>query len=86
MSQLPRFMIAFNPMADLSGEYVYHTQEPRFLAKRVYGNPVTDFEIVQEIDHIGDFYKNDVTRMAGLMRRLGDWYIAYKTWEKKNEH
>lgn len=77
-------MIADNPMADPHGEYVYHSQQPRFLAKRVYDNPTTDFEIVDDIDNMGNFFKSDVSKIAGLMRRLGDWYVAYLKWENEN--
>lgn len=71
----PRFMIAENPMAENGIEYVYHTQQPRFLAKRVFDNPTTDFEIVDDIDNMAAFFKTDPMKVAGLMRRLGDWYV-----------
>lgn len=72
-------------MADLEGEYVVHTQQPRFIAKRVYDNSATYFEIVDEIDSIGEFFKGDVSKAAKLMSRLGDWYVAYLKWEEENE-
>lgn len=81
---LPRFLIAENPMAESDVEYVIHTQEPRFIAKRVYENPGTDFEIVQEIDDMNTFFKGDLQKMASLMRRLGDWWVAYINWEEEN--
>lgn len=77
-------MIAENPMAEPDAEYILHTQEPRFLAKRVQDNPMTDFEIVMEIDNMGAFFKNDVMKVAGLMRRMGDWYVAFIKWEEEN--
>lgn len=77
-------MLAENPMAEPDGEYVVHTQQPRFIAKRVYGNPTTDFEIVDDIDNIGEFFKNDPSKAAKLMSRMGDWYVAYLKWEEEN--
>lgn len=83
---LPRFMVAENPMAEPDVEYVIHTQEPRFIAKRVYDNPGTDFEIVVEIDNMNVFFKGDALKMAGLMRRLGDWWVAYLKWEETQDY
>lgn len=84
MADFPRFMIAENPMAEPDAEYVLHTQQPRFLAKRVHQNPTTDFDIVMEIDDMAKFFNNDVSKIAGLMRRLGDWYVAFIKWEEEN--
>lgn len=84
MAKYPRFMIAENPMAEYGAEYVLHTQEPRFLAKRVYDNPLSDFEIVMEIDNIGEYFKGDVSKEAKLMSRLGDWWVTYINWEEQN--
>lgn len=77
-------MIAENPMAEFGVEYVVHTQEPRFIAKKVYNNPTSDFEIVMEIDNLSIFFAGRPERMAALMRRLGDWWKAYITWEENN--
>lgn len=79
-------MIAENPMAEYGVEYVIHTQEPRFIARKVDDNPTSDFEIVQEIDDFNTFFAGRPERMAGLMRRLGDWWVAYIKWKEKNEH
>ncbi len=84
MANYPRFIIAENPMAEPDAEYILHTQQPRFLAKRVHDNPTTDFEIVDDIDNMAVFFKNDSTKVAGLMRRLGDWYVAFINWEEDN--
>ena len=78
-------MIADNPMADRDGEYVYHSQQPRFLAKRIYDDSTTDFKIVDDIDNMAAFFKNDPGRIAKLMSRLGDWYVSYLKWEDDNE-
>ena len=83
MADFPRFMIAENPMAEPEGEYIYHSQQPRFLAKRVYDNPTTDFIIVDEIDNMNTFFKGDAGKIAKLMSRLGDWYSAYSKWEEE---
>lgn len=84
MADFPRFLIADNPMAEPDGEYVYHSQQPRFLAKRVYDNPTTYFIIVDEIDNMTAFFKGDVSKIAKLMNRLGDWYFSYLKWEEEN--
>lgn len=76
-------MIAENPMAEPGEEYVIHTQRPRFIAKRVYDNPATDFEIVDEIDNIVTAFAGDPQKIAGLMSRLGDWYATYLKWKSK---
>lgn len=72
-------------MADPGGEYIYHSQLPRFLAKRVTDNPLSDFEIVDDIDNMGAYFKGDVSKVAGLMRRLGDWYVSYLNWENDKD-
>lgn len=79
-------MIAGNPMAEYGVEYVIHTQDPRFIAKRVYDNPESDFEIVQGIDDMANFFKDDPQKLAGLMRRLGDWYVSYCEWDKEQNY
>lgn len=71
MAKFPRFMIAQNVVAEPDGEYVLHTQKPRFLAKKLHDNLITDFEIVDQIDTIDD------SKITGIMRRLEDWYRAY---------
>lgn len=85
MANYPRFMIADNPMADPEGEYVYHSQQPRFLAKRVYDNPTTDFIIVDDIDNMAVFFKGDASKIAKLMSRLRDWYYSYLKWENDQD-
>lgn len=85
MANYPRFMIADNPMADPEGEYVYHSQQPRFLAKRVYDDPTTDFKIVDDIDNMLQFFKADAGKIAKLMSRLGDWYNSYLKWEDEQD-
>ena len=81
---LPRFMLAENPMADPDGFYIIHTQTPRFIAKKVEDDPTTDFKIVMEIDSFMEAFQGKPERMAGLMRRMGDWYVAYCRWEDEN--
>ncbi len=77
-------MICENPMAEYGTEYVLHTQQPRFLAKKVYDNPTTDFEIVDDIDNMASFFSGDPGKVAKLMSRLGDWWITYVNWEEEN--
>lgn len=74
-------MIAENPMAEYGVEYVIHTQQPRFIARLIEWHE-SSFEIVDEIDDMAVFFKGDVSKIAGLMRRLGDWWVAYCNWEE----
>lgn len=76
-------MVAENPMAEYGVEYVIHTQQPRFIARFIEGHE-SSFEIVDEIDDMVAFFKGDVSKIAGLMRRLGDWWVAYCNWEEEN--
>lgn len=69
-------MLAQNTVAEPDTEYILHTQKPRFLAKRTPGG-LSDFEIVEEYDNVLEFYGNAL-KVAGVLRRLADWYIAYK--------
>ena len=83
---IPRFMVAENPMAEKDVEYIIHTQEPRFIARKVDDNPITNFEIVDEIDNIGEFFKYNELKISGLMRRLGDWWVSYTKWEEQQNN
>ncbi len=85
MANKPRFLIAFNPLAEQGVKYVIHTQKPRFVARYTPGAPLSDFEIVDDIDGMYAFFSNDVNKVAGLMRRLGDWMYAYLKWEAEND-
>ncbi|MDR0753883.1 MAG: hypothetical protein LBF04_00645 [Prevotellaceae bacterium] len=65
-------------MADLDGMYILHTRKPRFLAK------IKDdgsFEIVDMIDSFSEHYKGNADRTEGLIKRLAEWYRAYKIYE-----
>lgn len=85
MAKFSRFMIAQNPMAEPGAEYVLHTQKPRFLAKKLVDNPVTDFDVIDDIDNIAAFYNHDLIKAAGLMRRLGDWYLSYCKFKERTK-
>lgn len=84
MADFPKFFIADNPMADPGIEYVYHSQKPRFLARYTPDDPLSHFAIVDDIDNMAAFFNGDVTKVAGLMRRLGDWFVAYCKWEEEH--
>ena len=57
-----------------SGLFIVHTRKPRFIAE--VNEP--DIEPVLWLDDPGDMKPE---RLAGLMRRMGDWYTAYTNWE-----
>lgn len=77
-ADLPKFLYATNFMADDS-EYVYHAHRPRFIACHTPDSPISSFEIIEEIDNMDEFFNGDTMKIAGLMRRLGDWWVAYKS-------
>ena len=84
MADFPKFMIADNIMADPDNEYIYHSQKPRFLAKYTPDDPLSHFAIVDDIDDMANFFNYDAGKLAGLMRRLGDWFVAYLKFEEEN--
>lgn len=77
MANFPRFLIAQNLKAESDATYVLHTQKPRFLAKRLYYDAPGEFRIVDDIDNMNEFFKNDQSKVEGLMNRMRDWYRAY---------
>ncbi|RAJ10559.1 hypothetical protein LX64_00163 [Chitinophaga skermanii] len=86
MAQLPKFMIADDPVTDPDNEYIFHTQEPRFFAKRVEEDDETAYiDIVQEIDDVEAYYKNDPAKKEQLIEELEDWYYAYMEWLEEDE-
>jgi hypothetical protein len=80
MSKLsPKFLLCFNEMAEKGAVYVLHTQQPKFLAKHTPNGPMSDFEVLEWYDAPIAFYGPDAAvKLAGLMRRMGDWWVAYK--------
>lgn len=86
MSKAPKFLASTNPMVDEHSFYITHTQKPRFLAKHTPGNPLSEFEIIDDIDNMSAFFNNDPIKLAGLMRRLGDWFVAYCNWCKQQDN
>ena len=78
MAKYSKFMEAKNRMAEPNSVYVLHTQKPRFLAK-VDKN---SFEVVDDIDSMLEYYKGDISKVEGLLKRLADWHKAYKIYEK----
>lgn len=73
-NKLPAFVIADNPMAEPPRTFVIHLRYPVVVAEvnpeapnvlnGVWNEPLTE-------------EWNDPLKMAGLMRRMGDWYHAY---------
>jgi len=64
-------MIAENPMTD-DRLFIIHNRKPRFIAE--VKEP--EIEVVQWIDD-----PDRPERLAKLMSRMGDWYVAYCEWE-----
>jgi hypothetical protein len=61
-----------------------HTQTPRFLAKLNNNDNRETFTVVDEFDSFSDYANGDPMKLASLMRRMGDWYVAYCRWEDDN--
>lgn len=86
MATLPKFMIADDPINDPDNEYIFHTQEPRFFAKRVEEDEETAYiDIVSEIDNVEEFFKNNPGGKEELIGELEDWYYQYMEWLEEDE-
>ncbi|MDF2188106.1 hypothetical protein [Paraflavitalea sp. CAU 1676] len=83
---LPKFMIADDPVTDPDNEYIFHTQEPRFIAKRVEDDDENaHIDIVEEIDDVAGFFNNDPVQLQVLLDELGEWYSDYMDWLEEDE-
>lgn len=83
---LPKFMIADDPITDPDNEYIFHTQPPRFFAKRVEEDEERAYiDIVEEIDNVDEFFKNDPSKKEELLEDLEDWYYSYLEWLEEDE-
>ena len=81
MAQLPKFMIADDPITDPDNEYIFHTENPRFFAKRVEEDEETAYiDIVEELDNVDEFFHNDPDKKQELLEQLEDWYYSYMEW------
>ncbi len=72
-------MIADDPVTDPDNEYIFHTEKPRFFAKRVEEDEeVAYIDIVEEIDNVEEYFhgepeKNNNCSMSwktGIMHTL----------------
>ena len=81
MAQLPKFMIADDPITDPDNEYIFHTEKPRFFAKRVEEDEETAYiDIVEELDNVDEFFHNDPEKKQALLEQLEEWYYSYMEW------
>lgn len=86
MAKLPKFMIADDPVTDPDNEYIFHTEEPRFFAKRVEEDEEKAYiDIVHEVDNVDAFYKNAPEKKEELLEALDEWYTAYMEWLEEDE-
>ncbi len=86
MSPLPKFMSADDPVNDPDNVYIIHTQQPRFIAKRVEDEDEnTHIDIVEEIDDVEGFFKNDPEKKETLLEELEAWYYDYMDWLEDDE-
>lgn len=63
-------------------EYILHTRFPRFLAKVMPQRDGSNQIIV--IEEYDAMPADNPLKVAGLMRRMGDWFVAYCQWEEEN--
>lgn len=81
MAQLPKFMIADDPITDPDNEYIFHTEKPRFFAKRVEEDEETAYiDIVEELDNVDEFFHNEPDKKQELLEQLEEWYYSYMEW------
>ena len=77
-TSIPKFLSCDNFMEDSDGEYVLHTQEPKFLAK--WNDENEGFDIVDEYDNISDFFSGDETKITTLFEAMAEWFMDYDEW------
>lgn len=83
---LPKFMIADDPVTDPDNEYIFHTEPPRFFAKRVEEDEDHAYiDIVEELDNVDEFFKDKPEGKQQLLEDLEDWYYAYLEWLEEEE-
>ncbi|PUZ21208.1 hypothetical protein GA0116948_11283 [Chitinophaga costaii] len=85
---LPKFMIADDPITDPDNEYIFHTEPPRFFAKRVEVEEDEErayIDIVEELDNVDEFFKNDPAKKEELLEELEDWYYSYLEWLEEDD-
>lgn len=78
MSAIPKFLSCDNFMEDEEGEYVLHTEAPRFLAKWNEGDE--GFDIVAEFDDISEFYGGNEDKITSLFQEMSEWFVEYDEW------
>jgi hypothetical protein len=78
MSTIPKFLSCDNFMEDEDGEYVLHTQAPKFLAK--WNEEEESFDIVAEFDDISKYYNSDEDKITALFQEMAEWYTEYDEW------
>jgi hypothetical protein len=86
MVQLPKFMIADDPVTDPDNEYIFHTEQPRFFAKRVEEDDDHAYiDIVAELDNVDEFFRNAPEKKEELLEQLEEWYVEYMNWLEEDE-
>ncbi|QHS62015.1 hypothetical protein [Chitinophaga agri] len=86
MAKLPKFMIADDPVTDPDNEYIFHTEQPRFFAKRVDEDEENGhIDIVVELDNVDEYFKNDPAKKEELLEELEEWYYSYLEWLEEDE-
>ena len=67
----PKFLLAFD--RDFDRKFVVHTQDPVFIAEVKENSDDKSIDIIT-ISHDSQAHTQGADRLAGLMRRMVDWY------------
>lgn len=78
MGTIPKFLSCDNFMEDEDGEYVLHTESPRFLAK--WNEEEEGFDIVAEFEDITAYFNGDEDKITSLFEEMSVWYGEYDEW------
>lgn len=78
MGAIPKFLSCDNFMEDEEGEYVLHTENPRFLAKWNEGEE--SFDIIAEFDDISEYYGGNEDKITALFQEMSEWFAEYDEW------
>ncbi|RFM26239.1 hypothetical protein [Deminuibacter soli] len=82
MTAIPRYLVCDNFMDDEDGEYVLHTQAPKFLAR--WNDDTETFDIVAEYDNISEHFGGDKEKLISFMEEMVNWYEDYDEWLEEN--
>lgn len=81
MTNLPKFMVACDPIQDEDTEYIIHTQPPRLVTVVIDGDEEITFQVVQYTDDLVQMYGDKAdAELEKIMQEMADWYASYQEW------